>query len=226
MSRLPLSGLVLCALALVVPTPGGSDVDRRSHEQVRIDCASGELRREVTLFANGTVRLRDSGGDEPGLKLAELQPAELEAFQNRMTEIDMSEVESRVRGPNSESLEQCLVRLELKSGELAEYRFVRMAALPLALSRLLGVIDDLVELAEERVRQTSGLPMDYRPRAGDVLVKRDGSRHRVVRITADGGGVEIVGLESPLVVYLSIEAMRGEFAELESRRRALTRRPR
>lgn len=220
--------LAACGLLLVVcPSLAGSarasepGVDRRSHELVRLDCAGGELSRELSLFANGTVRIRDRGGPSAGMRLAELDESELGAFEARLAEIDMSEVGARVRGPSSETLEQCLLRLELTAGEIREHRFLRMAALPLALGRLLGVLDDLAAVAEERQRLSRGLPASYRPRVGDILVKADGSRHEIVRVTAEGGGVEIIGLESPLVVYLALDGVRGEFVAIESRRRPL-----
>lgn len=216
--------VVGAVLGLSAAALASEPVDRRSHEQVRYDCSAGELSRTVSLFANGTVRIRDTGGATPGMRLAELAPEELVAFQNRIVEIDLAEVESRVRGPSSATLEQCLLRLELESGEVREYRFARIAALPLALNRLIVVLDDLVSLVETRVRLASGLSVSYEPRVGDVLVKRDGSRFRVARVTADGGGVEIMGLEAPLVEYLAIEAVRVEFHKIESRRRPVTRR--
>ncbi len=198
---------------------GAPPVDRRSHELARLDCASGVLSRGLTLFANGTVRIRDKGGPDPRLRLAELEEDELAGFRTRIAEIDLSKTSSRIRGPSSETMEQCSLRLELTSGVIGEYRFPRMAALPLALARLLTVLDDLTSLAEERQRLSAGLPASYQPRVGDVLVKADGSRHRIVRVTADGGGVEIIGLESPLVFYLPREGVRGEFVTIESRRR-------
>ncbi|MCH7666719.1 MAG: hypothetical protein IH936_12410 [Acidobacteria bacterium] len=197
-------------------------VDRRSHELVRLGCSSGTLSRELTLFANGTIRIRDRGGPDPGIRLAELNENELEGFRARLEEIDLSETSSRTRGPSGEMLEQCLLRLELTSGQIDEYRFPRIAVLSLALGRVLAVLDDLTSLAEQRYRLSSGLPISYQPRAGDVLVKSDGSRYRIVRVTAEGAGVEIIALESPLVLYLPKDGVRGEFVAIESRRRSAT----
>ncbi len=202
---------------------GESAVDRRSHELVRLDCASGALSRNLSLFANGTVRIRDKGGPDPGLRLAELEESELLGFRARLAEIDLSKTGSPIRGPSSETLEQCRLRLELTSGVVDQYRFPRMAALPHALGRALAVLDDLTVLAEERQRLSAGLPASYEARVGDVLVKADGSRYRVVRATAEGEGIEIIALESPLVLYLARESVRGEFVAVESRRK---RRPR
>ncbi len=202
-----------------VPEP---PVDRRSHELVRLGCSSGTLSRELTLFANGTVRIRDQGGPDPGIRLAELNENELDGFRARLEEIDLSETSSRTRGPSGEMLEQCLLRLELTSGQIDEYRFPRIAVLSLALGRVLAVLDDLTLLAEQRYRLSSGLPISYQPRAGDVLLKSDGSRYRIVRVTAEGAGVEIIGLESPLVLYLPKDGVRGAFVAIESRRRSAT----
>src|SRR5215217_1069964 len=69
----------LLALALLpVPLPAAPPASDRSTEVVRLECASDLGRREVTLFGNGTVRLREGlRGKEEALGLAELDPAEL-----------------------------------------------------------------------------------------------------------------------------------------------------
>ena len=209
------------AIATTAAQGAEQPVDRRSHELVRFDCASGDFSRNLSLFANGTVRIRDRGGERDGMRLAELDDDELDGFRARLAEIDLVEMPPRLRGPTSATLEQCQLRLELESGLVDEYRFPKITAPPLSLGRLLAVLDDLVVLAERRQRLASGLPASYRPRVGDVLVKADGSKHRIVRITAEGGGVEIIGLESPLVLYLPRDDVRGEFVAIESRRRAV-----
>ena len=155
------------------------------------------------------------------MRLAELNENELDGFRARLEEIDLSETSSRTRGPSGETLEQCLLRLELTSGQIDEYRFPRIAVLSLSLGRLLAVLDDLTLLAEQRYRLSTGLPISYQPRTGDVLVKSDGSRYRIVRVTAEGAGVEIIALESPLVLYLPKDGVRGEFVAIESRRRSI-----
>lgn len=158
------------------------------------------------------------GGPNDGLLLAELYPEELTAFKHRFREIDLSEAEDRTRGPSGEFVEQCLLKLAQDLGAEREFRFVRMAALDLALNRVLVVIDDVVRLATERARRTVGLA-GYEPRIGDVLAKENGNRYRIERWTGDGKGAEIAGLDDPLVLYMGRDEVRYEFTEIVRRRR-------
>ncbi len=198
------------------------DFSLRTHETFRLDCTANELSSSVVLFGNGTVRLRERGGETDGLRLAELYPEELTAFLNRLREVDLSETPDRIYGPSGEMLEQCLLRLRLDvtpGAPAREVRFPKMAAMDLALHQVLRVIDDVVLLASERERSARGLPAEYEPRVGDVLVKENGDRFRIDRWTADGKGAEISGFESPLVLYIARDKIRFEFHEIERRGR-------
>ena len=93
-----------------------------------------------------------------------------------------------------------------------------MDSLPLALGRLLRVVDDLL-LEVDRLAPRSELPADYEARAGDRLRRFDGVIFEVVAYTGDGAGLELEGVDAPLVLFIPVAALRDEFVELVERRR-------
>ena len=212
----------LLLLALVARLAASSAVaagdDPRSVELLRYGCKSAISHRDLTLFANGTLRLREAEtGAEPRMRLAELGRAELAAYLARLVEEDLSEVD--VRGPEASGdwIEICSLELKLEGSVERSLRFGRMDSLPLALGRLLRVVDDLL-LEVERLAPRSRLPADYEPRAGDRLRRLDGTLFQVVGYTGDGAGLELEGIDQPLVVFIPLAALRDEFEELVGRR--------
>jgi len=192
--------------------------DPRSVELLRYSCASRIARRDLTLFANGTLRLREADPDElPRMRLAELGRAELAAFLARLAEEDLSEVDVRGPGAGGDWVETCRLELMLEGTIERQFRFGRMDSLPLALGRLLRVVDDLL-LEVERLAPRSRLPEDYKARAGDRLRRFDGALFVVVAYTGDGAGLELEGIDEPLVVFIPLAALRDEFEELVGRR--------
>ena len=216
MSR-PAALAVLLAL-LPGPRPAAPSEDVRSVELLRYDCGSRIGRRDLTLFANGTLRLREAEeGGEPRMRLAELGPQELAAFIARLEDEDLSEVDVRGREASGDWVDTCELELTLEGAPARLLRFGRLDSLPLALGRLLAVVDDLL-LEVERLAPRSRLPADYEARAGDRLRRFDGKLFEVVAYTGDGGGLELEGLDDPLVLFISVAALRDEFEELVSRR--------
>ncbi len=205
-------------LALLAAPPAAASEDPRSLELLRHECESSIGRRDLTLFANGTLRLREAArGEAPRMRLAELGRGELAAYLARLAGEDLAEVD--VRGPQSSGdwVETCSLELELEGRPRRRLSFGRMDSLPLALGRLLGVIDDLF-LEIERLAPRSRLPVDYEARAGDRLRRFDGALFQVVAYTGDGAGLELEGIDEPLVVFISVAALRDEFEELVERR--------
>ena len=192
--------------------------DPRSVELLRHDCSSEIGRRDLTLFANGTLRLRETAeGDETRMRLAELGRAELAAYLVRLADEDLTEVD--VRGPETSGdwVEACDLRLALDGRPERRLRYGRMDSLPLALGRLLSVVGDL-HLEVDRLAPRSRLPSDYEPRSGDRLRRFDGALFEVVHYTGDGAGLELEGVDEPLVIFIPVAALRDEFEELVSRR--------
>lgn len=209
-----------CVMGLLaLPLGAAESADPRGVELLRYGCASRIASQELTLFANGTLRLRESLPEElPRMRLAELGRSELAAFLARLGEEDLTEVD--VRGPEASGdwVETCTLSLELEGRAPRELRFGRMDSLPLALGRLLRVVDDLL-LEVERLAPRSRLPAEYEARAGDRLRRFDGTLYEVVAYTGDGAGLELEGVDAPLVLFISVAALRDEFEELVERRR-------
>lgn len=192
--------------------------DLRETVVFRYDCASDIGRREVTLFANGTVRLREGPPGEVEMELGELDPEALEGVVARLEGEDLSEAPAEYPGVEGEWVERCLLELPLlQTGGPERFRFSRYASLPLELSRVIAVVDEVGLVAEEH--RDLGLSSEYVAEVGDVLRRRDGARFRVVGLTSDGKGVELQGLDVPLTLYLPPDALRERFNELVSRRR-------
>ena len=215
--------VLAAALPLAAAAAAGDGGSARTQVVLRYECASEVGRREVTLFRNGTVRVRDGlRKEEPQVLLGELGPDELAAFLNRLREEDLSEVASGpALGVEGAWIERC--RLELDLGDAAQgrparaFEFGRYDSLPLTLSRVVRVAEDIGSRADPR-SGAEQLPPGYEPRPGDVLRRADGALFEIRAFTADQLGVELVGLREPLTLYLPKGELRGEFVALERRR--------
>lgn len=207
--------LVLAAqIQLSGPPPApAADPSLRSTEIFRLDCASQLGRREVTLFGNGTVRLREGPPGGEGIGLAELGPAEVEALTNRIAEEDLSEIHRLSSGVSGDWIERCELHLRLAGRPPRDFRFGRYDTLPLSLSRVLRVVEDAAAEIREPVGRES-LPAGYRPRPGDVLKRTDGQLFEIHDFTADKRGLELWGVNEPLVLYVVLDELRREFVAL------------
>ncbi len=192
--------------------------DPRGRIVVRRDCTTELGHAEITLFANGTVRLREGERRREEMLLAELPPDELQAYVRRLKEIDLKETEAGRAEVKGEWVESCVLELRLAERPERSFRFGRFDSLSLALSRLVAVVDELTTVAQTR-HATEGLPRGYRPRPGDILARPDGSHWEVIALTSDGRGVEIQGVDDPLTVYIAVDALVGEFVAVVKRRR-------
>jgi|GEM_PF-591668 len=232
----------LDAPALVSPLTD----DPRSTILLRYDCQSDAGGREVTLFADGTVRLRkvtpdaesdrtegisteEAGTGKEVMRLYELDPDSLQAYRNRLADEDLSEVEVESDPVEGEWVETCALDLlenpptpghtrpaEEPPPEALHYRFSGSSALPLALSRVIHIAKDLIADVEKAPGQ-GGLPQDYQPRPGDVLERSDGVLFKIVDFTVDEKGLELSGVEDPLVIYIAPNDLRKEFVRVVSR---------
>jgi hypothetical protein len=187
----------------------------RSRELLDYRCANQLGVRQITLFANGTVRLREGLGKEPRMRLGELGPVELDGYLRRLAAEDLSEVHDRQESAEGEWLERCTLRLALDGRPVRELAFSRFDSLPLAVAALVRVADEMA--AQTRV--TTDLPARYRARPGDVLRRADGVLFEVVGFTADKLGLEMRGVEQPLTLYIRPEDIPAVFEALVSRRR-------
>lgn len=224
------AGLSFCLLGLLVPA--AAQVSRSPQELegatptpdprgvlwLDYDCKSKINQRRVSLFASGTLRLRTEGIEETRVRLAELTPDELRWFVNRLRGEDLSETDEETWSPSGEWIERCRLDLTLPERPAESFEIDRFGTVSLALSRVLAVVRDLDRLVEERSPPARHLPAEYRPKAGDVLERADGARFRVVGYTMDKLGVELVGVELPLTIFIHFDDVRKQFVALLSRR--------
>jgi hypothetical protein len=217
--RFRLAWITLLGLAALPAFPAGAPVDDRSVEIVRMDCSTDTTRREVTLFGNGTIRLRDGLIGSEWMGLAELGPDELQGYLNRLAGEDLSEAKSPERGVEGAWIERCELRLHLPGKSLQTYRFGHYDPLPLNLSRVVHIVRELEEKVQA-LKDKEELPVDYEPSPGDVLKRLgDGALFRVLAFTADGKGVELEGVYLPLNIFVARDQIRQQFTALVSRRR-------
>lgn len=205
----------LLLVLLALPLQGQRESDR-TVEVLRYGCANEVGHREVTLFRNGTIRLFDGPPGEELMGLAELSPDELTGALNRLQAEDLSEARHLQKGIDGPFIEQCELHLLLPDRQPEVYRFGRYDALPLNLSRVLRVAEDL-EAKVDDLKDVEELPVSYVPREYDVLKRRDGHRYRIIRFTADNNGVELQGLDQPILLIVLKEEMRKEFVAIVSR---------
>jgi len=205
-----------CFLLLLLALPLAARESDRTVEVLRYGCANELGHREITLFRNGTVRLFDGPPGEELMGLAELSPEELTGALNRLLGEDLSEARNLHKGIDGPFIEQCELHLLLPDRKPEVYRFGRYDALPLNLSRVLRVAEDLAAEVDD-LKGVEELPVNYVPREYDVLKRRDGQRYKIMRFTADNNGVELQGIDQPLFIIVLREEMRKEFVALLSR---------
>lgn len=229
-------GIVLLSLGspgIAQPSP---EPALRERETVRLDCRSEIGRREITLFGNGTVRVRsadvsqetledsDLGGSfaPPGerveMALGELSPEDLERFLARLRRIDLSETEARYGGAiEGDWVGRCRLDLALAGAERSIV-FGRFDSLDLALSRTVKMVEELPERVDLETSARPLIPSGYEPRIGDVLERRDGHLFEVVLFTSDGLGVELQGVRQPVSMIVSFDDLEREFMRLVEER--------
>jgi hypothetical protein len=198
----------------------GEPVDPRSKVLLRRDCLGEIGHADVTLFANGTIRLREGEKPEETMRLAELPLDVLRDYVNRLEEIDLSETDAGLPDTELKWIGRCQIEVGSDEGEPQLFQFGRLESMSLALSRVNTIVNDLIVEAEERIPK-GHLPRDYQPRAGDVLERADGARFKVIAYTSDKNGIELQGIDQPLTIYVQVDDMDEWFTELISRREAL-----
>lgn len=209
------TAVLLCALA--APAFHAQAQDARSVETLRLDCANELGRREVTLFANGTIRLREGPLEQELMGLAEVGPSEYQAFLERLKGEDLSEISRLPLGIEGQWIEKCMLSLALPDRPARIFHFGRYDTLPLPLSRVLAVVQDIAAKVT-LLEGTERLPDDYEPRLHDVLERVDGNNYRIMGFSVDGKGVELQGVFQPVAVYMPLDQLRTEFRALVSRR--------
>ncbi|MCG8457037.1 MAG: hypothetical protein MI919_12210 [Holophagales bacterium] len=193
---------------------GGRDRDLRSVERFRYRCANEHGLRELTLFANGTVRLREGLSGAEDLQLAELTPDDLLGYLVRLTRIRRSPTLPRPwdlgGGPGGPWTESCDLHLDLPGASPIRFEFGNYDSLPLELGQLEQIADELAA----RVRPLDSpqqLPPGYSPEPFDLLRGVDGQVYRVIGLTDDGKGLEVESIDVPLRTFYRLDDLRSLF---------------
>jgi hypothetical protein len=215
------AGALARTLALAVATAlvaasssAGAEPSPNTVELVNHRCVGDLAEDHLTLFANGTVRLRERVAERASMLLAELDRAELDGFVARLREIDLSEAESLRAGISGEWISQCGLSLALAGEPRYFFRYGRFDVLPHSLERVRGVLGEVETLARTRARH-GALPEGYQPKPGDFVRRTDREIFEVIGLTADGGGVELRGIDQPVTIYVALADFRAIFIALE-----------
>lgn len=191
----------------------------RSRIVARLDCGSTLNRRELTLFGNGTLRLRAGEPGREGMSLAELGPDELDEAIAQLSAVDLDETDAAATGPEGAWVDRCTLELALPERDPEVRTFKRFDSISLALSRAVDLLEGLAARVEEprapgESEDPPRLPVDYRPRIGDVLRHLDGTLYRVIAFTSDGEGIELQGVDQPLAIYIAADRLAEEMTAL------------
>ena len=198
--------------------------DERSIERLRIDCRSAIHRRDITLFGNGTIRLRVGPTEQQEMFLEELGPEELTAYLKRLIRIRRSDRFPAVTTApryikdsiqvDGEWIDFCRLTLELPGEDAVYYDLSPLETQPLEIGHLMRLADELAGFTRP-LDAPDRLPSDYEVRRGDLLRKRDsGMIYRIISPTDDGEGVELEALSEPMVVYFRIADLPSLFSGL------------
>lgn len=204
------------------PHDGAShDTDPRSVIVLDYLCSNELGRRQITLFANGTVRLRQGLYEDEQMHLAEIGPDELaetlELLGRRDATDDQSDLSVWGRALDGPFIEDCSLSLELEDREEERWEFSKYDTPPLRVAWLLRLAEDLARLTEPE-RPEQELSPDYEPVPGHLLRNAAGQLFRVTGFTTDLEGIELQAVDQPVVVYVSRENLVKHFfpaAELD-----------
>jgi hypothetical protein len=201
--------LAACLLLALVPL---AEDDPRSRVILDQDCSNEFTRRQLTLFANGTLRLRAGEGGTRTMKLAELGHRELEAYVRRFDDIRFDDLAPSSPGLDGDWVERCKLVLDLPEAESRVFEYGRYDSVPHGLRLALLIVDDLLaEVARSGSDEGVGI-REFDLEIGDLLVRRrDGARFEVLGFTAEGTGVELQGLDQPTTILMLKDEVLLEF---------------
>ena len=214
--------LLLLPLLGPVPSPGATQ-DLRSVERLRYSCSNALGRRDITLFGNGTVRLREGPYDAQRMFLAELEPealwSQLRVLEGLRKEAEESRHDFVPPQPLEGSLvERCTLRLELPGEEPVQASADPLETPPLWVSRAIHAAERLAEQVRP-LDSPERLPKSYHPKPGDVLRNVEGKIYQVISLTSDGRGVELEARDEPMRIFVALSELRAVFVAIEERAR-------
>ncbi len=210
--HLPSKRLLAFLTPILLVTTLEANVDQRSREVLRHECASVAGRRELTVFGNGTVRLRTGPVGAEQMHLLELGSEELNALEAVLREVDLSEVPAEAAAPGGSGVDRCVLEVEL-DGQRRRFQYAALGTFSISLGSVLARVEDLSLRVRQASAQTS-LPNGYEPQVGDWLEHRHGGIFEVRGTTGDDKGVELMGVDQPIVLYVERANLKREFARL------------
>ena len=190
--------------------------DPRSRVLLSQDCGNEFTRRELTLFANGTLRQRDGVGATRTMRLVELGETELGAYLRRFEEIRFDDLAPSSSGLEGDWVESCRLTLALPDMEMQEFQYGRYDSVPHGLKLALLVVDDLLLEMERSGPRGLARARAMEIEIGDLLVRRrDGARFEVLGFTMEGSGVELQGIDQPITIIMLEDEVQLEFDPAE-----------
>lgn len=205
------------SLALFAPSVIAAPLPVRSPittELFKYGCRSEKGREEITLFGNGTLRLRQGLQEHPSMFLLELPPPDLEDLKIRMGRLDLEEAQAFGGTFEGEWVGQCLLEVSVGEGPSLRLSFHQFDILSIGVQRAVELGLELID----RVRLNStdgGLPPGYAARIGDFLRHLDGRIFEVMGFTSEGRGIELHGVEDPMGLFVATQDLRRVFVALE-----------
>lgn len=196
--------------------------DLRSVERLRHRCESGIEVFDLTLFGNGTVRLREGPPEDTEMRLIELSPEELNGYVARLSRRDPTDAfvrgeDDRGAGFEGDWVRQCSLVVSLPGREAATFRFSMFDVQSLELARLITISEQLS--ARARQPYPRGLPTGYLPQFDDILEDHEGDRWRVMRLSEDEMTVELDGIERPERLFVAVSGLAEMFVAVDTRKR-------
>jgi hypothetical protein len=192
------------------PDPVSPPRDPRTVIVVRENCTSRLAIQDLTLFANGTLRLRQGEVATPTMILHELTPDRLRQYVDRLARVELGDAEANASGPQASWDEVCTLELELPGREPRRFRYERLAAGDYGTIGVRRIVEDLLDEIEESA-SPSEIPASYRPRTGDRLERNDGVVFEVDGMTTDNKGVQLTSVDGRFTMFVPLERVPWEF---------------
>lgn len=216
--RASVLALVMLAVSSTAGPAATETFSRRSTELLRYECRQQTYLRDITLFANGTVRLREGISGARSLMLVELERDELAHAIERIREVDLSETDSSYQSGLGDEMESCKLRVDSKGiGEIQEVEFGRLEVSTLAINQLIEIAEELGKKTRALSDESREIPLDFQPRRGDILRRFDGLLFEVAYFSANGLEVELEGINQPMTLVVPIMDLTEVFDSIESR---------
>lgn len=195
--------------------------DLRSTQWLYFTCSNDLGRRDITLFGNGTVRLREGLWESQQVYLHELGPDELTVERQLLASVFDDDAISRgevpLGGVEGDWIERCSIDLDVPGSRPFRYGFGQFEMPPLEVARLVQIAEDLAEMTRP-LDPVERLSPDYEPSPGDTLIDDQGARFVVIGLTSDGKGVEVEAEAMPMRIFHPVDMLPRLFVAFELRR--------